>query len=538
MQKHGIATENRGYAGGIVVAWKKDNMNVTLCCKKFQYMHLKVNVMGGCDWYFTPIYASPNEDNRKSLWEDLKLIADSMQEPWMIAGDFNDIVCANEKKNGAPVSLRRCNNFRERINACNLMDLGSVGAKFTWRGPIYHGGQRIYERLDRALSNDKWRIQFPDGFVKVLPRVDFSDHHPLLIETIGTKNNAAPKQFRFESAWLLDESYQDVLKRNWKHDLKVVENLASLQNDFKRWKLFTIDQVIMKKKEIMARLGGIQNSLHNGTQHGGLWQLENKLQTELSEILKKEELMWFQRSRAKWLIDGDRNTRYYHLKTISRRRRNNIVMLKNDQGDWIEDNIQLQELVNNYYKQLFKLNVQDTRWQQTMITFPELNSEEIENLGSEITNDEVKGAVFEMSPWKSPGPDGFPAGFYQQSWDTVGPTVCDFVKEVWKSPSIIATVNQTDICLIPKVDHPEVVSQFRPISLCNTIYKIVSKVIVARLKIYIPKLVSPFQTGFVPGRNIHENIIVAKEMIHSMHMARGRKGYFAIKVDLSKAYDK
>ncbi|WJX55356.1 Protein DETOXIFICATION 41 [Trifolium repens] len=143
-----------------------------------------------------------------------------------------------------------------------------------------------------------------------------------------------------------------------------------------------------------------------------------------------------------------------------------------------------------------------------------------------------------MNPWKAPGPDGFQAGFYQQSWDIVGPSVCDFVQKVWRMPSTIAMVNQTDICLIPKVDHPELVTQFRPISLCNTIYKIVSKVIVARLKNYIPKLVSPFQTGFVPGRNIHENIVVTKEMVHSMHMAKGRKGFFAIKVDLSKAYDK
>jgi hypothetical protein len=221
-----------------------------------------------------------------------------------------------------------------------------------------------------------------------------------------------------------------MLKKSWKYHVKIVENLDSLQHDFKRWKLYTIDQVLMKKKEIMARLRGIQNSLHNGTPHGGLWQLENKLQTELSQILKKEELMWFQCSRAKWLMDGDRNTRYYHIKTIRRRRRNNIVMLKNDQGDWVEDNNLLQEMVNNYYKQLFKINTQNTRWQQTMITFPELSSEEIENLGGEITNDEIKGALFDMSPWKSPGPDGFPSGFYQHSWDMVGSSVCDFVKEV------------------------------------------------------------------------------------------------------------
>jgi hypothetical protein len=113
-----------------------------------------------------------------------------------------------------------------------------------------------------------------------------------------------------------------------------------------------------------------------------------------------------------------------------------------------------------------------------------------------------------MKPWKAPGPDGFPAGFFQKSWSIVGASVYDFVVKVWSNPSAIATVNQTDICLIPKIARPEFVNQFRPISLCNTIYKVVSKIMVERLKDYIPKLVSPFQAGFVPGRNIHENILL------------------------------
>ncbi|MCH82717.1 putative ribonuclease H protein, partial [Trifolium medium] len=110
----------------------------------------------------------------------------------------------------------------------------------------------------------------------------------------------------------------------------------------------------------------------------------------------------------------------------------------------------------------------------------------INKLGAEVTNDEVRGAVFGMNPWKAPGLDGFPAGFYQNSWDTVGGVVCDFVREVWREPSRVAMVNQTDICLIPKGG--------------------------------AARAMSPFQTGFVLGRNIHENIVVANEMVHSMHM--------------------
>jgi hypothetical protein len=177
-------------------------------------------------------------------------------------------------------------------------------------------------------------------------------------------------------------------------------------------------------------------------------------------------------------------------------------------------------------------------WHQTAITYPALDSAVKDKIDAPVNEEEVKNAVFNIHPWKAPGPDGFPAGFYQKSWDIVSSNVYRFVDNVWKNPSSIADVNQTDICLIPKVVKPEYIHQFRPISLCNTNYKIVTKVIVERLKECIATLISPFQTGFVPGRNIHDNIVVAKEMAHSMHQMKGRKGAFAIKVDLAKAYDK
>ncbi|KAK2384195.1 hypothetical protein QL285_071565 [Trifolium repens] len=170
-------TKCRGFAGGIVVAWKTSEVYINIEITDFQFLHLMINFLDGPSWNFTAVYASPREEIRNEGWHKLKNISQNVVLGWMMAEDFNDIISQEEKKGGAPVSTRRCNNFLDNINVCGLIDLGAVGSKFTWRGPLLDGQDRIFERLDGALSNDEWRLMFPEAIVKVLPRIDFSDHY-------------------------------------------------------------------------------------------------------------------------------------------------------------------------------------------------------------------------------------------------------------------------------------------------------------------------------------------------------------------------
>lgn len=92
--------------------------------------------------------------------------------------------------------------------------------------------------------------------------------------------------------------------------------------------------------------------------------------------------------------------------------------------------------------------------------------------------------------------------------------------------------------MVPKIDSPETVAHFRPIALCNVFCKGINKIIVQGLKGVMNQLVSPYQVHFVPGRSIHDDIVIAKEIAHSMNRMRGGKGYLAVKIDLEKAYDR
>ena len=146
--------------------------------------------------------------------------------------------------------------------------------------------------------------------------------------------------------------------------------------------------------------------------------------------------------------------------------------------------------------------------------------------------------MFQMGPTKGSGPDGMNALFYQKFWHVVGDDVVTVVLEFLNDGIMLPALNHTNIVLIPKVKSPEKMSEFKPNSLCNIIYKIISKVLANRLKQVLPDIISPIQSAFVLGRLITDNVLVAYETLHTMHAKKkGKTGSLALKLDVNKAYD-
>ena len=114
----------------------------------------------------------------------------------------------------------------------------------------------------------------------------------------------------------------------------------------------------------------------------------------------------------------------------------------------------------------------------------------------------------------------------------------DEVRNIFISCEMSAFLNQTLIALIPKQKGPETISHFKPISLCNTVYKLVTKILVQRLRPHMPNLISPCQTAFVAGRRGSDNIIIAQEIIYFLNKRKGKEEFMIVKIDLEKAYDR
>ena len=121
------------------------------------------------------------------------------------------------------------------------------------------------------------------------------------------------------------------------------------------------------------------------------------------------------------------------------------------------------------------------------------------SLESPVTSSEILKAVKELGALKAPGKDGFPGLFFQRYWHIVGDSVIMVVKQFFETGIMPPTLNKTLVVLIPKIPDPETLNQFRPISLCNFVYKIISKILSNRLKPFMSNIFSPQQSAFVPS---------------------------------------
>jgi hypothetical protein len=135
----------------------------------------------------------------------------------------------------------------------------------------------------------------------------------------------------------------------------------------------------------------------------------------------------------------------------------------------------------------------------------------------EPTVEEITTSMQSMSPLKAPGSNGFSACFYQANWAAIQSEVCQAVLQFFNSGRLGDGINTTYSALIPKVQNPMSVSNFKPICFCNVIYKLISKVLANRLKPILSQIISCVQSAFLPERLIYDNVIIAFETLHTMH---------------------
>ena len=237
---------------------------------------------------------------------------------------------------------------------------------------------------------------------------------------------------------------------------------------------------------------------------------------------------------------GDRNTTYFHLNTVLRRQGNKIRCLKDSMGEWIVKEEAVQEHILNGFKKLYSTDFEISYRFSPVADFLGSFLLEVERnwMGREVNDEDVRNGSWALKPFKALGLDGLHAGFYQHFWHEMGNSICKEVKTIFKDGLVPDYLNDTLVTLIPKCKSPESLNNYRPIGLCNSVYKILSKILVERIRPHLSKLVSPVQSAFVPGRKGIDNVLIAQELFYALDGKKGKEGYMAIKIYLEKAYDR
>jgi len=233
------------------------------------------------------------------------------------------------------------------------------------------------------------------------------------------------------------------------------------------------------------------------------------------------------------LKDGDANSRYFHSVLSSRRRRSSIVALLVN-GILVEGVQPIRNAVYSHFRDHFAATYTPRPGVENS-PFKNLSYAEGSGLIKPFSAIEVKAAVWGCVSFKSPDPDGVNFGFIKEFWEELKDDVMRFISEFHRNGKLTRGINTTFIALIPKINSPQRLNDFRPISLVGSLYKILSKVLAKRLKRVVGTVISDSQTAFVKNRQILDGILIANEVVDEARKAN--KGLMLFKVDFEKTYD-
>ncbi|GLT73561.1 hypothetical protein SLA2020_454110 [Shorea laevis] len=530
-----------GLAGGLWLLWDDARLSVDILSTSNQAIHAVIQVSNNplfpFNWFFSGIYGRPQFEIRNILWQELTAMANVIQGPWMIIGDFNDVVDQSEKFGGNDVSQTRVRAYLDCMNSCNMVDLGFTGNRFTWVN-MRCSNQMIRERLDRVWANPDWKLNFPEASLFHLPRTH-SDHCPILLEL----NSLCPRLGRpppkLEKFWIDHPDFQDIIHQVWVDtNFNTAKCLDLTMSRAKAWSQATFGNIFKKKKKLLNRIEGIQKSpAYNFSSF--LWSLERDLLREYNDILNWEADLWFLKSRADWITDGDKNTRFFHVTTLKHRSQNRIFGLYNDHGNWISDGSGIASIAINFFSELFTTSHSHSFADSYQSIHHQVQTPYcLDSIKGCPGDKEIWDAVNSLKSFKAPGPDGTHPFFYKRMWPLIGGKISAEIRNIFQNGCFPSKWNECSLVLIPKLKSSEHIHQFRPISLCNTVYKIISKILVHRIKPWMDRIISPCQSSFIPGRQGTDNVLILQELVYSFSKKSGKTGDMICKLDLEKAYDR
>nr|GEX85555.1 putative RNA-directed DNA polymerase, eukaryota, reverse transcriptase zinc-binding domain protein [Tanacetum cinerariifolium] len=470
---------------------------------------------------------------KRIIWNYILSLLSRWDGEFMVLGDFNEVRFERERM-GSSFNLLGANFFNSFILDAGLVEVQLEGYTFTWS----HPSATKMSKLDRFLVSEGLLAVFPCMSAICLDR-HLSDHRPILLRDVIADYGAIP--FRMFHSWMEWEGFDLMVSsvwnsivlndRNWM--VRFHKKLQILKREIRSW-------VAAKKHEcrgilnnVKAKLNAIDTILDQRGVNDELLLSRMELVKQQHDLISSDARDRFQKAKVHWAVEGDENTKFFH--GIMNTKRANLsvkgVMVK---GEWVDDPMRVKDEFLAHFSSRFH----ESRLSQTSINFRFPNRlllDQVEDLEKPISRDEIREAVWDCGANKSHGPDGFTFEFFRKFWNIVGSDMCDAVEWFFSHNKFTRGCNSLFITLILKIHDPKFVSDYRPISLIGSLYKVVTKILARRLSSVLARLISDVQTVFLPNRQILDGPFIIDELISWCKRVKQQAMIF--KVDFAKAYD-
>ncbi|KAL4385506.1 hypothetical protein GQ457_15G018210 [Hibiscus cannabinus] len=291
----------------------------------------------------------------KHNWALIDRLRGASPLPWLLGGDFNEILTLFEKQGGNRKPHHQLTDFRECLLRNNLADCKPSRRWFTWM----KSGPRVAptrERLDRFIADKDWFLRFPTfrAWSEYSPN---SDHHFILLDTVAP--SVAPEArgkdstFRFDDCWAREPECISMVQSLWAHSTgSFADRLSTICDGLRQWQC-------AKRVTDWERIPRLRSEINRlSSRHLSPEDLEVLLAAkgELHHLFKVQEVYWAQRSRVLWLSAGDRNTSFFHAKASARKKKNALMGLYDANGYWQASTREVLRIASDYFVALFSAN--------------------------------------------------------------------------------------------------------------------------------------------------------------------------------------
>ena len=490
------------------------------------------------------VYAPNTVSERKTFFENLHNYFLS-QGDLIVAGDFNCVDNVLDRLHFADSSLPDKKHLHALLSDFSLIDIwrknNPRGTSFTWSNADYSQASR----LDRLFISSGLCKSVSSN--KVLPCA-FSDHDFVDINlSLDGFSNKRGGVWKFNSALLSDVNFRRFISSvidcekgrianfdslgAWWDNLKLVIRRSCIDFSTRQHKSINRERNLLTRHLIAAK-----NAFHAGDE-SVIPEIKN-LESALSSLILREAEGAKIRSRAKWIEEGEKPTRYFFRLEQKRAEKNSFDCLLDENGSERTSQSELENILVTFYKDLYAKDSLDMQIQTELIDDLEFSLTDLEREKCEglFTKDELFSALKSLQTGKSPGSDGLPTEFYLAFWDELGDFLVLVLNERYRLGVLTDSQREGLLRLLYKKDDKRLPKNWRPISLLNTDYKLASKVITERLKLVMSSIVHQDQTCGVVGRSIFSNLHLIRDTLDMID--KTDETGILVTLDQEKAFDR